>query len=722
MHGWKRAVIAMVAMSVGTSLLAVAGIPATPAGAEISQGDVLVDEAGGHVFVTYGDVVRVFDLEGTQVDTIEDQPGAIDLVLRGRTVYVLASTTSRVNAIDADTLEVTGGWSLGARTGVTALAWSNGRVWFTYNSGIGRLDPATGSVTGPLGTGGFGSGDLEATESPARLYLLDRGYSPSKIHKFDISSGTPVFVTSSPHSNACSNGRELALAPDGSKAWTACGSPYQFNEFDPAILGQPANNYQATNYPNAVDRSADGQYLVGGTDSIYGLDVWFYKVGGYVPLRSWEVGSELEVVPGMVAVANDGAHVYAVSNDGVLHTWTLAPRITSVAPAHVFEGSSAAITVTGTELGEVTAATVGGVSAPVTVLGPSSVEVVLPDEVGPGAQPVVVSNRYGSSLTGATVVVDPAKPDAPVAPTASSTQPFQAEVTWTPPAANGHPITGYLVRIYSGEAPSPDREVYAEGTSAVFSVLAEKPYRFSVSAINEVGTSDSSPRSAVVTGRGPDVGPHPTLAAFVRSVYRDLWAVEAPHWEVDRGVAKLADGSITPGQYIVTERESAGWGPLDPVVRLYRATFLRTPDAAGLDYWAAKRRKLVKLTTIADSFARSSEFVRRYGKLTDRQFVDQLYRNVLGRAGDKAGVDYWTGRLAAKAKTRGHVVASMSESREYMKAQQAEVVVAVLYIELLRRAPTASEFTGAVDALDAGGSLETLANEILHSQGYAARF
>ena len=76
------------------------------------------------------------------------------------------------------------------------------RIWFTYGDqwtgGLGKLDPATGTVTGELVNGLYAGADVAATESPARLYTLDRGLSPSKITKWDITKNPPVAVTQTP--------------------------------------------------------------------------------------------------------------------------------------------------------------------------------------------------------------------------------------------------------------------------------------------------------------------------------------------------------------------------------------------------------------------------------------------------------------------------------------------------------------------------------------------
>ncbi len=101
------------------------------------------------------------------------------------------------------------------------------------------------------------------------------------------------------------------------------------------------------------------------------------------------------------------------------------------------------------------------------------------------------------------------------------------------------------------------------------------------------------------------------------------------------------------------------------VVRLYQAYFLRNPDQGGYLFWRRSLLNGIGLADISDFFAQSPEFIGRYGNLTEDQFIDQIYNNVLGRPADAEGRAYWIGQLAAGA-TRGQVMLSFSESNEFI--------------------------------------------------------
>ena len=86
----------------------------------------------------------------------------------------------------------------------------------------------------------------------------------------------------------------------------------------------------------------------------------------------------------------------------------------------------------------------------------------------------------------------------------------------------------------------------------------------------------------------------------------------------------------------------------------------------------------------------------RYGSLTNRQFVEMVYLNVLGRPGDESGIAYWTGRLDS-GKTRG-AVTGFSESSEFKRVRKNEIDTILVYQGMLERVPTTAEFAHTIRA------------------------
>jgi hypothetical protein len=67
---------------------------------------------------------------------------------------------------------------------------------------------------------------------------------------------------------------------------------------------------------------------------------------------------------------------------------------------------------------------------------------------------------------------------------------------------------------------------------------------------------------------------------------------------------------------------------------------------------------------VANGFTGSTEFQNTYGNLSNAQFVNQLYLNVLGRPGDAGGIVNWLGALNAGG-SRGEVTLGFTESEEF---------------------------------------------------------
>jgi S-layer protein len=84
------------------------------------------------------------------------------------------------------------------------------------------------------------------------------------------------------------------------------------------------------------------------------------------------------------------------------------------------------------------------------------------------------------------------------------------------------------------------------------------------------------------------------------------------------------------------------------VAELYLGFFGRAPDASGFGYWTqAIANGNFTPTQIANAFAVTPEFVGVYGGLTPAAQVTKAYNNVLNRAPDTAGLNYWVGELNA---------------------------------------------------------------------------
>jgi hypothetical protein len=112
-------------------------------------------------------------------------------------------------------------------------------------------------------------------------------------------------------------------------------------------------------------------------------------------------------------------------------------------------------------------------------------------------------------------------------------------------------------------------------------------------------------------------------------------------------------------------------GAAGKAYRLYQAAFDRVPDQGGLGFWIHALDKGITLDQVAAAFTTSKEFVDLYGaQSSNAQFVDLLYKNVLHRAPEGGGYDFWLDALANKHVPHEVVLDYFSESPE----NQAQVI------------------------------------------------
>lgn len=206
--------------------------------------------------------------------------------------------------------------------------------------------------------------------------------------------------------------------------------------------------------------------------------------------------------------------------------------------------------------------------------------------------------------------------------------------------------------------------------------------------------------------------PFRTRDEFIGRQYRDLVGHAPSPAELAQGQGYL-NGAGPLQLFAPLLQTGRAHQAVEPVARLYRAYLLRDPDLSGLDYWVRKREAGATLGRISEQFARSGEFTRRYGALSNRAFVEQIYANVLGRPGDQTGIDFWTRQLDTGRKNRGAVMVNFSESTEYVRKNDPKVQPLAAFFLMLHRLPTAADA-----ALTSDWRREYVANAILQSQEY----
>ncbi len=155
-------------------------------------------------------------------------------------------------------------------------------------------------------------------------------------------------------------------------------------------------------------------------------------------------------------------------------------------------------------------------------------------------------------------------------------------------------------------------------------------------------------------------------------------------------------------------------------MRLYLAYFGRIPDHAGIRYWWDQMDAGMGIRRVSALFTGSPEFKTMYGPLDDAGFVRLVYRNVMGREAEAAGVTYWVGELRAKRENRGGVMVKFTESAEYKARKRTAIEVMLVHETMLGRAISSQSHAQWVARVDRDG-IGSLISAIYSSPEYAAR-
>jgi hypothetical protein len=121
-------------------------------------------------------------------------------------------------------------------------------------------------------------------------------------------------------------------------------------------------------------------------------------------------------------------------------------------------------------------------------------------------------------------------------------------------------------------------------------------------------------------------------------------------------------------------------GNAGDLYRLYEASFDRAPDPTGLGYWIAQLEGGVSIVDAAARFIDSAEFRGLYGERpADDVFVETLYRNILDRDPDLAGLDWWVNELGSGGISRPEVLVRFSDSAENRENVEPLIASGIAY-------------------------------------------
>jgi len=153
----------------------------------------------------------------------------------------------------------------------------------------------------------------------------------------------------------------------------------------------------------------------------------------------------------------------------------------------------------------------------------------------------------------------------------------------------------------------------------------------------------------------------------------------------------------------------------EKIEALYIAYFNRAGDKNGVEYWKNEALNAQKegksggdvLKKLSKSFSGNEVYIKTYSHLSNQEFVELIYKNVLGKNGDKDGIAYWKKQLD-NGMSRSDMVAAFVEAsltadinkKNFPNLSDAELAIAQKRQDYLsNKVKVAQAFTNKLGAL-----------------------
>lgn len=250
------------------------------------------------------------------------------------------------------------------------------------------------------------------------------------------------------------------------------------------------------------------------------------------------------------------------------------------------------------------------------------------------------------------------------------------------------------------------------GFSVSHQYVTNGTYQARLTVTDVEGATDRSEPIRVSVGNTPPQGTIrlSSAGAFFTAVYQDILGRDADSQGFDYWRQRLRSGADR------SEVAAQLWGSAEhrarQVAGLYESFLGRSPAGGEENGWVGALLRGADETDVAAAFLDSSEY--RANHATDEAFLAAAYQDVLGRAADAAGWQFWQDWLASGG-SRGGVARTLLSSSE-----RAGRVVDGYYQDFLDRSGGAEERRFWIERHEAGLDLEQIAIAFVGSYEYFA--
>jgi uncharacterized repeat protein (TIGR02543 family) len=425
----------------------------------------------------------------------------------------------------------------------------------------------------------------------------------------------------------------------------------------------------------------------------------------------------------------------SVSGGGYFNSGTVEPISATPNAGYVFTGWTGSVAQPASRATSVT------VNAPQTVTANFAAVAAIAFQTNPSGLPLTVDGVTQNAPFTATLTPGPHTIAAPAPAASNGIQNVFA--SWSDSGAQSHTIslsagqTGTVSANFTTQyqlivsvspamagSVSPASGWHNAGSSVQLTATPAPGYTF----VNWTGTvSASATASTTIAMNAPQVvsanfsASAITTATFVRQLYRDLLDREPDAAGLAYWSGQLDYGVLTRAQLAAqffTSAEFASSGLY--IVKLYLGVLQRDPDYGGWFYWFNALHSGTPASAVVQNFVSSQEFVQRYGTLSNTDFVTLVYQNLLGRAPDQAGLQYFVGLLNGGA-TQGQIFDQFVQSAEFGARVAPRANANLLYLGLLRRTAEPGGLAYWTSSLAAGNPLASGVGAFIGSPEYLSR-
>lgn len=236
--------------------------------------------------------------------------------------------------------------------------------------------------------------------------------------------------------------------------------------------------------------------------------------------------------------------------------------------------------------------------------------------------------------------------------------------TTSDPTSIGGQVYG-LYEAVLGRAPDP---IGFEGwvdaanngmtlTSVAQSMLSSAEYTSDYGAVAQRNPADFvSTLYANALGRSPEAD---GLQSWTSMLSQGATQAQVAAWIAlsPESIGRMQPTFLAPGGVFVPDEGAAS------VARLYYGLLGRMPDSSGLQFFETHVHQGWSLADVAEGMIAAPEYLTKSGTLSNKQFVQALYTNALGRVADPEGRQAWTTALDYGA-SRASVAIGIAESQE----------------------------------------------------------